>query len=138
MRAMLLSMYIQKVMTKMLKLSSDFIRPERIAEIIGIPQEDVWLIEPFDGMKLEVKFGSTALEARSLYLEKLNYVAQAFPDLVNRFNLMQKFMTALGFGMKDQDLLMQAVQQLPQGEGQGNTNQQQTGNSERPNPLRPY
>ena len=112
-RALLLSMFVQNIMRKMLKLSSDFMQPERIAEIVGIPKEDAWMIEPFDNMKLSVKFGSTAIEARQMYMQKLMTVAQAFPDIVNRFNLMQKFMTALGFGMKDQDLLMQS-QPTPQ------------------------
>jgi hypothetical protein len=126
---MLLSLFLQKVMSKMLKISSDFMPPERMAELIGIPPQDAWMIEPFDRMKLSVKFGSTAIEARQVYLQKLMTVAQAFPDLVNRYNLMQKFMTALGFGMKDQDLLIssQPAPQEQQVQQQGEQPQPQQG-----------
>jgi hypothetical protein len=104
-RALLLSFFIQEVMGKMLKLSSDFIRPERIAEVIGIPPELAWKIEPFDKMKLSVKFGSTAVEARQTYLNKLLMLAQLFPQALNQQELIQRVMNALGFGLRDIRLL---------------------------------
>jgi len=64
------------------------------------------MIEPFDNMKLTVKYGSTAIESREVYKQKLVQIAQMFPDLVNRHGLMQKFMSTLGFGIKDQDLFI--------------------------------
>jgi len=104
-RALLLSFFIQEVMGKMLKLSSDFIRPERIAEVIGIPPELVWRIEPFDKMKLSVKFGSTAIESRQTYLNKLLMLARLFPQSLNQQELIQRVMNALGFGIRDIRLL---------------------------------
>jgi hypothetical protein len=111
-RALLLSFFIQDVMGKMLKLSSDFIRPERIAEIVGIPTELAWKIEPFDKMKLSVKFGSTAIESRQTYLNKLLMLAQLFPQSLNQQELIQRVMNALGFGIKDIRLLSQQTQQV--------------------------
>jgi hypothetical protein len=97
----------------MLKLSSDFIRPERIAEIVGIPVELSYKIEPFDRMKLSVKFGSTAIESRQTYLNKLLMLAQLFPQSLNQTELIQKVMNALGFGIRDIRLLSSQVPQTP-------------------------
>jgi hypothetical protein len=112
-RALILSFFIQEVMGKMLKLSSDFIRPERIAEIVGIPVELSYKIEPFDRMKLSVKFGSTAIESRQTYLNKLLMLAQLFPQSLNQTELIQKVMNALGFGIRDIRLLSSQVPQTP-------------------------
>jgi len=112
-RALILSFFIQEVMGKMLKLSSDFIRPERIAEIVGIPAELSYKIEPFDRMKLSVKFGSTAIESRQTYLNKLLMLAQLFPQSLNQTELIQKVMNALGFGIRDIRLLSSQVPQTP-------------------------
>lgn len=105
-RGMLLSLYIQKIMSKMLMLSSAYMKPERIANLLGMPIQDAYMIEPFDNMKLTVKYGSTAIESREMYKQKLIQVSQMFPDLVNRGGLMQKFMSALGFGLRDQDMML--------------------------------
>ena len=110
-RALMLSIFVQKVMTKMLMIASSFVRPNKIAEMIGVDPADVWMVTPFDNMKLNVRFGSTAMEARKEYMNKLVTINQLFPDLVNRNGLMTKIMTALGFGLKDQDLLSAAQQQ---------------------------
>jgi len=112
-RALLLSFFIQEVMSKMLKLSSDFVRPERIAEIVGIPTELAWKIEPFDRMRLSVKFGSTAIESRQTYLNKLLMLAQLFPQALNQQELIQRVMNALGFGIRDIRLLSQQGSQAP-------------------------
>ena len=112
-RALLLSFFIQEVMSKMLKLSSDFIRPERICEIIGLPVELGYKIESFDRMKLSVKFGSTAIESRQTYLNKLLTLAQLFPQSLNQTELIQKVMNALGFGIRDIRLLSMQGQQAP-------------------------
>ena len=112
-RALLLSFFIQEVMSKMLKLSSDFVRPERIAEIVGIPTELAWKIEPFDRMRLSVKFGSTAIESRQTYLNKLLMLAQLFPQALNQQELIQRVMNALGFGIRDIRLLSQQSSQAP-------------------------
>jgi hypothetical protein len=110
-RALMLSFFIQEVMSKMLRLSSDFIRPERIAEIVGIPVELGYRIQPFDRMKLSVKFGSTAIESRQTYLNKLLMLAQLFPQSLNQTELIQRVMNALGFGIRDIRLLSQQVPQ---------------------------
>jgi len=105
-RALLLSMFIQNIMSKMLRLASEYIRPERIAEMIGIPIEMASAIEPFDRMKLSVKFGSTAVEYRNSHLNKLLLFAKLFPDTVNRVELVKQIMNALGFGLNDRDLML--------------------------------
>ncbi len=110
-RSLLLSFFIQEIMSKMLKLSSEFVRPERIAEIVGIPTELAWKIEPFDRMRLSVKFGSTAIESRQTYLNKLLMLAQLFPQSLNQQELIQRVMNALGFGIRDIRLLSSQVGQ---------------------------
>lgn len=105
-KALLLSMFMQNIMSKMLTLSSDFIRPQRIAEIVGIPQELIWRLKPFNEMTLEVKFGSTAIEARNTYLNKLTLLGKLLPNSINQQVFAIKMMDALGFGIRDQMLMV--------------------------------
>jgi hypothetical protein len=112
-RALLLSMFIQEIMSKMLKLSSDFVRPERMAEIIGIDPNFAQYIEPFDKMKLSVKFGSTAIEYRNSHLQKLMLLVRLFPDQINKTELIKQIMNSLGLGLKDQNLILSQAPTIP-------------------------
>ena len=112
-RALLLSMFIQEIMSKMLTLSSDFIRPERIAEVIGIPAQYSQYIEPFDKMRLSVKFGSTALEYRNSHLQKLLLFVRLFPNMINQTELIKQVMNSLGLGLKDQNLILSQNTNMP-------------------------
>jgi len=108
-----LNVFISDVMSKMLRIASENMHPGKIAEFVGLPQEYAFMIKPFDRVKLQVKFGSTALEARN---EKLNRVMN-FVQLVSATGLQvnpQAFTElvsdALGLELQEKNMLMQAQQ----------------------------
>ena len=105
-----LDFFISNVMDKMLRIASENMHPGKIAEFVGLPPEYAFMIKPFDRVKLQVKFGSTALEART---EKMNRV-MAFVQLVSSTGLQvnpQAFAElvsdALGMELQEKNMLMQ-------------------------------
>lgn len=75
-RILALNDYIESIMVKMLRIMNNNWPLERVADLVGLDSRFVPLIQPFDRMKLKIKFGSTALERQSIQRENLLGFAQ--------------------------------------------------------------
>lgn len=100
--------FIATTMSKMLRLANDNMAKEQIAQLVGLPQEFAFMIQPFDQMNLSVKFGSTAADAKQQKLNRL----MAFAQLATQMQIPIKPQTfirmasdALGLELWEQDLV---------------------------------
>ncbi len=105
-RALLFSRFIESTMSKMLMIASSHMTPEKICDLVGIPPEDSFRILPFDRMRLNVKFGSTAIEARNLMLSKVMMLAKMAGGALNPEALVRMLMEALGLDFRQEMMLM--------------------------------
>jgi len=108
-RELMVNRFTANVMSKLLRIISDNFPPERILDMVGLPPNFAWAIKPFDRMKLRIKYGSTAMEARR---EKLNRVvtfvqlASAAGMQINPAGMLELISDALGLELKESMLLV--------------------------------
>lgn len=101
--------YVSSIMAKVLKLASDAVHPSKILSQVGLPSEWSFMLQPFSEMKLKVKFGSTALEARQQMLSRvamLGQIAAAAGISLNPQGYMELVTDALGIEFHEKLLLM--------------------------------
>lgn len=115
-----LNAFMANVMKKVLILASGSLSVTAIAQIIGLPPEYAFLITPFDEMRLTIKFGSTAIEARQNSMNRVMAFVQLASSAglqINPKGFIEVISEALGMEWKEKDLLMQAA--AGGGEGSG-------------------
>lgn len=101
--------YVSNIMAKVLKLASDSVHPSKILSQVGLPTEWSFMLQGFSKMKLSVKFGSTALEARQQMLSRvamLGQIAGAAGIPLNPQGYMELVTEALGIEFNEKQLLM--------------------------------
>jgi len=108
-RILMVNRFTASVMSKLLRIVSDNFPPERIADMVGLPAEDAFQIMPFDRMKLDVKYGSTAAEARREQLNRVimfSQLAAQFGLQINPAGALELISGALGLELNESKLLL--------------------------------
>lgn len=121
-----LNRFIARVMEKQLRIVSDTWSRERILSSIGIPVELSFRLLPFSNMQVDVKFGSTAMQARNEELQKVMTLAQIVATSgiqLNPEGFIKVVANAIGLDFRQLSLLLQA----PPQQGQGAAGNQGTG-----------
>lgn len=114
-----LNRFIAKIMEKQLKIVSDTWTREQILSSLGIPVELSFKLLPFSNMRVDVKFGSTAMQARNEELQKVMSFAQIIGQAgiqVNPEGLVKLAANAVGLDFRQLQLLLQ---QAPTQQGGG-------------------
>ncbi len=118
-----LNRFISGIMEKMLTIVSDTWPRQRILDSVGIPQEASHLLLPFTNIRLDIKFGSTAMQAREEELRKVTMLASLLGQAgiqVNPEGFVKLVANALGLDFSQQQMLLQsAPMQQGQQSGQG-------------------
>lgn len=117
-RILMLNRFVANVMRKLLTIVSDNFPTERIADMVGLPEEFSFQILPFDNMKLEVKYGSTAVEARREQLNRVimfSQLAAQFGLQVNPQGVLELISGALGLELNESMLLLGGGNEAPSG-----------------------
>lgn len=120
-RILMVNRFTASVMEKILRIVSDNFPQQRIADMVGLPEENFFMIMPFDRMKLNVKFGSTAVDARKEQLNRVimfSQLAAQFGLQVNPQGALELISGALGLELNESKLLLA---------GGGNTVSDETG-----------
>jgi hypothetical protein len=121
-----LDKFIASVIEKQLRIISDTWTSEQVLNAIGIPTEFAYRLLPFDKIKINVKHGSTALQARDEELRKVTTLAGILGQAgiqVNPEGFVKLVANALGLSYQQIQLLLQQAPQAGQaagGQGQGN------------------
>lgn len=117
MRLKKLDSFIAKIMEKLLHIVSDTWPRERILDTIGIPRELSFKLMPFDKIRVGVKFGSTALQARDEELKKVSMLAQILGNAgiqINPEGFVEVVSNAIGLDPRQTQLLLQQAPQSGQ------------------------
>jgi len=105
-----LNKFIARIMEKQLRIVSDTWTREQILGVLGIPVELSFKLLPFSNMRVDVKFGSTAMQARNEELQKVMSFAQIIGQAgvqVNPAGLVKMAANAVGLDYRQVELLMQ-------------------------------
>lgn len=105
-----LNRFIAKVMEKQLRIVSDTWTREQIVSSLGIPVELAFRLLPFSNMRVNVKFGSTAMQARNEELQKVMTLAQIIGQSgiqVNPSGFVKLVSNAIGLDYRQLELLLQ-------------------------------
>lgn len=131
-----LNKFISGVMEKMLTIVSDTWPREKILDAIGIPPEFSWQLLPFTKIRVNIKFGSTAMQAREEELRKVTMLASLLGQVgiqVNPEGMIKIIANSLGLDFREMQLLLspapgqmgqQQGGQVIQGGRQGSSNNQ--------------
>jgi len=122
-----LNKFIASTMNKMLTIVSDTWPNEKILERIGIPPELSWQLLPFSNIKVDIKFGSTAMAARDDELRKVTMLANLLGQSgiqVNPEGFIKLISNSLGLDFRQTQLLLQPSPQAAQQGGGGSAGQQ--------------
>lgn len=118
-----LNIYIAAVMENLLRIVSDTWPRQRILDAVGIPTELSYMLMPFDKIRVDVKFGSTAMQAREDELRKVMMLSQIIGQSgiqVSPEGFMKLVSNSLGLDFRQMSLLLQQPpQQAQQGGGGG-------------------
>lgn len=118
-----LNRFIAKIMERQLRIVSDTWSREQILASLGIPAELSFKLLPFTNMAINVKFGSTAMQARNEELQKVMSLAQILGQAgiqVNPEGFVKIVSNAIGLDFRQLSLLLQQ----PPTQGQGGTGSQ--------------
>ena len=121
-----LNKFIASTMNKMLTIVSDTWPNEKILERIGIPPELSWQLLPFSNIKVDIKFGSTAMAARDDELRKVTMLANLLGQSgiqVNPEGFVKLISNSLGLDFRQTQLLLQPSPQAAQQGGGGSAAQ---------------
>lgn len=105
-----LNRFIAKVMENQLRIVSDTWTREQIVSSLGIPVELAFKLLPFSNMRVDVKFGSTAMQARNEELQKVMTLAQIIGQSgiqVNPAGFVKLVSNAIGLDYRQLELLLQ-------------------------------
>jgi len=121
-----LNKFISGIMEKMLTIVSDTWPKEKILDAIGIPPELSWQLLPFTNIRVNIKFGSTAMQAREDELRKVTMLANLLGQSgiqVNPEGFIKIISNSLGLDFRQTQLLLQPAPQATQQGGGGAVSQ---------------
>jgi len=107
-RMLMLNEFTSSVMEKVLRIASSYFNPAKICDMVGLPTEWSFMLLPYDKMRLSVKFGSTALEARKEQLNRVMLFFQIASQLGMQLNpqaVLAMVSKALGLELQESLLL---------------------------------